>query len=81
MPGVVESFDPLSLDVIRNTLASLTQLGLIHQPERWAGNCLLYSHSCLLCVMHIYSEVEGRDRLVKVDKQDKLVQLASQLGM
>ena len=31
--------------------------------------------------MYIYSEVEGRDRLVKVDKQDKLVQLASQLGM
>jgi glycerone phosphate O-acyltransferase len=59
LTGVVESFDPLSLDVIRNTLASLTQLGLIHQPE---------------------SEVEGRDRLVKVDKQDKLVQLASQLG-
>lgn len=38
--GVVDSFEPLSLDVIRNALASLTQLGLIRQPERW-GNCLL----------------------------------------
>lgn len=35
--GVVESFESLSLDVIRNALASLTQLGLIRQPERW-GN-------------------------------------------
>ena len=32
--GLVESHDLLSLDVIRNTLSSLTQLGLIHQPER-----------------------------------------------
>lgn len=30
--------------------------------------------------MFIYSEVEGRDRLVKVDKQEKLVQLAEELG-
>lgn len=29
----------------------------------------------------VYSEVEGRDRLVKVDRQRELVQLASQLGM
>ena len=30
--------------------------------------------------MFICSEVEGRDRLVKVDKQEKLVQLAEELG-
>lgn len=29
----------------------------------------------------VCSEVEGRDRLVKVDKQDELVHLAAQLGM
>ena len=32
-----------------------------------------------VCVF-ICSEVEGRDRLVKVDKQEKLVQLAEELG-
>lgn len=34
---------------------------------------------CHVCVFTC-SEVEGRDRLVKVDKQEKLVQLADELG-
>ena len=50
----------LSLGVIRNALASLTQAELIRQPS---------------------SEFEGtgKHRLVKVNKQDKLVELDSQL--
>ena len=35
---------------------------------------------CVCVCVCVCSEVEGRDRLVKVDKQDKLAQLASQLG-
>ena len=75
----MKSHDLLSLDLIRNALSSLTQLGLIRQPERWGDSTLPLSlePSPPPCV---YSEVEGRDRLVKVDKQEKLVQLVSQLG-
>jgi len=36
---------------------------------------LLVQPTCPVC-----SEVEGRDRLVKVDKQEKLEQLADELG-
>ena len=36
---------------------------------------ILVRLTCSVC-----SEVEGRDRLVKVDKQEKLEQLAEELG-
>ena len=54
------TYEVLSLGVIRNALASLTQAELIRQPS---------------------SEFEGtgKHRLVKVAKQDKLVELDSQL--
>ena len=54
------TYEVLSLGVIRNALASLTQAELIRQPS---------------------SEFEGtgKHRLVKVVKQDKLVELDSQL--
>lgn len=57
--GVFGWYEALSLTMIKNALASLTQSGLILQPS---------------------SEVEGRDRLVKVAKQDKLTKLADELG-
>ena len=81
--GVVDTtYEILSLEMVRNALASLTQAGLIRQPSRCMairchGNVRMYIfHVCVF----ICSEVEGRDRLVKVDKQEKLVQLAEELG-
>lgn len=32
--GIVHTYETLSLDMVRNALASLTQAGLIHQPSR-----------------------------------------------
>ena len=60
--GILSTYEVLSLGVIRNALASLTQAELIRQPS---------------------SEFEGtgKHRLVKVANQDKLVELASQLGI
>ena len=58
-PGVVRSYETLSLDLIRNALQSLTEAGLIMQHT---------------------SEVEGRDRLVKVDDLQGLQQLTRELG-
>ena len=79
--GVVNTYEILSLEMVRNALASLTQAGLIRQPSRCIairrhGNIHYVFHVCVF----ICSEVEGRDRLVKVDKQEKLVQLAEELG-
>ena len=43
------------------------------------ATCVCVPLVCHVCVFAC-SEVEGRDRLVKVDKQEKLVQLADELG-
>ena len=74
--GVFGWYEALSLTMIKNALASLTQSGLILQPSRLAT-----PHATPPHVTHPpCSEVEGRDRLVKVAKQDKLTKLADELG-
>ena len=59
--GLLPSYELLSLGIIKNALASLTEAELIRQPS---------------------SEFEGtgKHRLVQVVNQDKLVELAAQLG-
>ena len=61
--GLLSTYEALSLGVIRNALASLTQAELIRQPTS-----------------EFEYEGTGKHRLVKVANQDKLVQLAAQLG-
>ena len=57
---------------------SLSSASFVSLKGGQRGNCTL---PLLLTLIDCpYSEVEGRDRLVKVDKQEKLVQLASELG-
>ena len=63
LTGVLSTYEALSLGVIRNALASLTQAELIRQPTS-----------------EFEFEGTGKHRLVKVANQDKLVQLAAQLG-
>ena len=61
--GLLLTYEALSLGVIRNALASLTQAELIRQPTS-----------------EFEFEGTGKHRLVKVANQDKLVELAAQLG-
>ena len=61
---MLKSHDLLSLDLIRNTLSSLTQLGLIRQPERWVGGDSVLPLSLALvgvCIISVVRWMVGID--------------------